>query len=121
MMTTVPFSRVMRVNIKTVFRLRNLILTIFIFSLIGLLGVYMLSGPSSYSSNVWDVLFFTFAGPSIQSESFLSLSPGFCLFLCSFIFLVIIQKRSYQEGVTPLYRSLAHGENGGLERLSHSC
>jgi len=120
-MTTVPFSRVMRVNIKTVFRLRNLILTIFIFSLIGLLGVYMLSGPSSYSSNVWDVLFFTFAGPSIQSESFFEFISWFLPFLMFFYLLVIIQKRSYQEGVTPLFHSLAHGENGGLERLSHSC
>ena len=83
-MTTVPFSRVMRVNIKTVFRLRNLILTIFIFSLIGLLGVYMLSGPSSYSSNVWDVLFFTFAGPSIQSESFFEFISWFLPFLMFF-------------------------------------
>lgn len=83
-MTTVPFLRVMRVNVKDVFRLRNLILTVFIFSLMGLLGAYIISEPSSYPSNVWDVLFFTFAGPPIQSESFFEFIFWFLPFLMFF-------------------------------------
>ncbi|MGC8691261.1 MAG: hypothetical protein ACP5SP_07470 [Caldisericum sp.] len=65
--------------------MKDLILTVVIFSLIGLFSVYEVATyPSSYSKNVWDVLFVAFAGPSISDDSLFNLIFWFLPYLMFF-------------------------------------
>ena len=101
-MNKVPFSRVMRINLKTAFRMKDLILTIVIFSLIGLFSVYeAVTFPSSSSKNVWDVLFVTFAGPPLSSNSLFSFTFWFLPYLIFFyLFGNIAEEELSQRGVS---------------------
>ncbi len=101
-MRKVPFSRVMRINLKTAFHMKNLILTIVIFSLIGLFSVYdVATYPSSCAKNVWDVLFVAFAGPSISDDSLFNLIFWFLpYFMFFYMFGNIAEEELSQRGVS---------------------
>lgn len=101
-MGKVPFSRVIRINLKTAFHMKNLILTIVIFSLIGLFSVYEVATyPSSCAKNVWDVLFVTFTGPSISNDSLFNLIFWFLPYLMFFyMFGNIAEEELSQRGVS---------------------
>lgn len=101
-MRKVPFSRVMRINFKTTLRMKDLILTIVIFSLIGLFSVYdVVIYPLSSSKNVWDVLFVAFAGPSISDDSLFNLIFWFLPYLMFFyMFGNIAEEELSQRGVS---------------------
>ncbi len=101
-MGKVPFSRVMRINLKTAFRIKDLILTVITFSLIGLLSVYEIASfPSSYSKNVWDVLFVAFAGPPLSSDSLFNFIFWFLPYLMFFyLFGNIAEEELSQRGVS---------------------
>jgi hypothetical protein len=65
--------------------MKDLILTVVIFSLIGLLSVYdVVIYPVSSSKNVWDILFVTFMGPSISDDSLFNLIFWFLPYLMFF-------------------------------------
>lgn len=101
-MGKVPFSRVIRINFKTTLRMKDLILTVVIFSLIGLFSVYeVVTYPSSCAKNVWDVLFVTFAGPSISDDSLFNLIFWFLPYIMFFyMFGNIAEEELSQRGVS---------------------
>ena len=101
-MRKVLFSRVMHINFRTVFRLKNFILTVVIFSLIGLLSVYEVATfPSSCSKNVWDVMFVAFAGPPLADDSLFDFTLWFLPFLMFFyMFGNIAEEELSQRGIS---------------------
>jgi len=101
-MRKVLFSRVMHINFKTVFRLKNFILTVVIFSLIGLFSVYEVATfPSSCSKNVWDVMFVAFAGPPLADDSLFDFTLWFLPFLMFFYaFGSIAEEELSQRGIS---------------------
>ena len=101
-MGKVSFSRVIRINFKTTLRMKDLILTVVIFSLIGLFSVYEVATfPSPCAKNVWDVLFVAFAGPSISDDSLFTLIFWFLPYLMFFyMFGNIAEDELSQRGVS---------------------
>ncbi len=101
-MGKVPFSRVIRINFKTTLRMKDLILTVVIFSLIGLFSVYGIATfPSSYSKNVWDALLVSFAGPPLSSDSLFNFVFWFLPYLIFFyLFGNIAEEELSQRGVS---------------------
>lgn len=101
-MGKVPFSRVIHINFKTTLRMKDLILTVVIFSLIGLFSVYdVVTFPSSCAKNVWDVLFVAFAGPLISNDSLFTLIFWFLPYLMFFyMFGNIAEEELSQRGVS---------------------
>jgi hypothetical protein len=84
-MEKVSFSRIMCINLKTHLHIKDFVLSVFTFSLIGLFSVYEVATyPSTLSKNVWDVLFVTFAGPSISDDSLFNLIFWFLPYLMFF-------------------------------------
>jgi len=116
-MRKVPFLRVLRINLKTTLRMKDLILTVVTFSLMGLFSVYEVATyPSSCAKNVWDVLFVAFMGPSISNDHLFSFIFWFLPYLMFFTCSEILQRKNYHRGVSLSYLSLAHEGDGGLER-----
>jgi len=101
-MGKVSFSRVIRINFKTTLRMKDLILTVVIFTLIGLFSVYEVATyPSPCAKNVWDVLFVAFAGPSISDDSLFTLIFWFLPYLMFFyMFGNIAEDELSQRGVS---------------------
>jgi len=101
-MRKVPFSRVIHINFKTTLRMKDLILTVVTFSLIGLFSVYEIATfPSSCAKNVWDILFVTFMGPSISNDSLFNLIFWFLPYLMFFyMFGNIAEEELLQRGVS---------------------
>jgi len=101
-MGKVPFSRAIHTNLKTTLRMKYLILTVVTFSLIGLFSIYeVVTYPSSFSKNVWDVLFVAFAGPSISDDSLFNLIFWFLPYLMFFyMFGNIAEEELSQRGVS---------------------
>jgi uncharacterized membrane protein YuzA (DUF378 family) len=82
--------------------MKDLILTVVIFSLIGLFSVYdVATYPSSCAKNVWDVLFVAFRGPSISNDSLFNLIFWFLPYLMFFyMFGNIAEEELSQRGVS---------------------
>ncbi len=101
-MSNVLFSRVIRLNVKTAFRWKNLLWIVALFAAIGLFGVYeVVSYPTVLSKNVWDVLFVTFSGPGLTNDSLFEFVHWFLPYLFFFyLFGNIAEEDLSQRGVS---------------------
>ena len=98
----VSYARVIRLNVTTAFRWKSLLWTVVLFAVIGLFGVYeVVSYSTALSKNVWDVLFVTFAGPGVFSDSLFQLVLWFLPYLFFFyLFGNIAEEDLSQRGVS---------------------
>ena len=101
-MSNVLFSRVIRLNVKTAFRWKDLLWTVALFAVIGLFGVYdVVTYPTALSKNVWDVLLVTFAGPGLTNDSIFEFVHWFLPYLFFFyLFGSIAEEDLSQRGVS---------------------
>jgi hypothetical protein len=84
-MSSVSCSRVIRLNLKTVFRWKDLLWTVVLFAVMGLLSVYeVVPYRTTLSRNVWDVLFVTFSGPALTNDSLFEFARWFLPYLFFF-------------------------------------
>jgi hypothetical protein len=84
-MSSVSCSRVIRLNLKTAFRWKDLLWTVVLFAVMGLLSVYeVVPYRTALSKNVWDVFFVTFVGPSMVNDSLFEFVRWFLPYLFFF-------------------------------------
>lgn len=84
-MDNVPFSRVIRLNVKTALRWKDLLWTVVLFVMVGSFGVYeVVTYPAALARNVWDVLFVTFSGPGLTNDSLFEFVHWFLPYLFFF-------------------------------------
>lgn len=101
-MKKVSLLSIIRINIMMHVHLKEFILTISIFALIGLFSVYeVLAYPSTLLKNVWDVLFVSFVGPSISDDSLFNFFIFFIPYLMFFyMFGNIAEEDLFEKGIS---------------------